>query len=162
VAMRRPYRRPAAGASADERDVLRLGSLLALGNLELDLLPFLKGAVATPVDRAGVHEHVGDTFELDEAVAPFSVEPLHVALPHPDVLCSGCGPGGEHPGPPMRWRAYCLEACLGQHLGRRVLAGRRPAPPNGVNHPANPTACGPVPARVLRRSSRTTSRQRPW
>ena len=36
----------AAIASADDLDVLRLGSLLALRDVELDLLPFLQAAVA--------------------------------------------------------------------------------------------------------------------
>ena len=33
-----------AGTSADDPDVFRLGSLLALGDVELDLLPFLQAA----------------------------------------------------------------------------------------------------------------------
>src|SRR6266567_2043748 len=43
-----------AGVSADDPDVLRLGSLLALRDVELDLLPFLQAAVAAPGDRAEV------------------------------------------------------------------------------------------------------------
>src|SRR5207245_4910589 len=35
----------AADGSADDPDVLGLGSLLALGDVELDLLPFLEAAV---------------------------------------------------------------------------------------------------------------------
>ena len=34
-----------AAASADDPDVLRLGPLLALGDVELDLLPFLSTAM---------------------------------------------------------------------------------------------------------------------
>src|SRR5207344_1981339 len=45
-------------ASAGDLDVFRLGSLLALGDVELDLLPFLQAAVAATSDRAEVHEHV--------------------------------------------------------------------------------------------------------
>src|SRR5206468_12414221 len=53
----------AAGASADDLDVFRLGPLLALGDVELDLLPFLQVAVATTGDRAEVHEHVRATID---------------------------------------------------------------------------------------------------
>src|SRR5215472_4369457 len=41
-----------ADASADDPDVLRLGSLLALRDVELDLLPLLEAAAAAPGDRA--------------------------------------------------------------------------------------------------------------
>src|SRR6478752_4690365 len=58
-----------ANASADDPDVFRLGSLLALRNVELDPLPFVDAAVATTRDRAEVHEHVRATLDLDEAVA---------------------------------------------------------------------------------------------
>src|SRR5260370_20403417 len=80
-----------AGASADDADVLGLGSLLALGDVELDLLPFLKAAVAAPGDRAEVHEHVRAALDRDETVALVTVEPLHRALRHLDLLRSGCG-----------------------------------------------------------------------
>src|SRR5438034_779261 len=79
----------AAGASADDLDVLRLGPLLALGDVELDLLPFLQVAVATTGDRAEVHEHVRATVHRDEAVTLVTVEPLHRALCHLDLLCPG-------------------------------------------------------------------------
>src|SRR6266542_7029917 len=72
-----------AVASAGDPDVLRLGSLLALGDVELDLLPFLQAAVAAAGDRAEVHEHVRATLDRDEAVALLAVEPLHCALRHP-------------------------------------------------------------------------------
>src|SRR6516165_3616238 len=80
-----------AAASADDLNVLRLGSLLALRDVELDLLPFVEAAVAATCDRAEVHEHIGATFNLDEAVAFVAVEPLHRALCHLDLLHSGCG-----------------------------------------------------------------------
>src|SRR6266700_435759 len=75
-----------ADASADDPDVLRLGSLLALGDVELHLLPFLKAAVAATGDRAEVHEHVRTALDRDEAVALVAVEPLHRALRHLDLL----------------------------------------------------------------------------
>src|SRR5215469_11925092 len=81
-----------AGGSADDLDVLRLRSLLALGDVELDFLPFLQAAVATSGDRAGVHEHVFTTLDSDEAVAPVPAEPLHSALRHLDLLAGAAPP----------------------------------------------------------------------
>src|SRR2546429_1788243 len=75
-----------AGGSAGDLDVFRLGSLLALGDVELDLLPFLQAAVAAAGDRAEVHEHVRATVDRDEAIAFVAVEPLHSALRHLDLL----------------------------------------------------------------------------
>src|SRR6267143_2116443 len=80
-----------AGTSADDPDVFRLGSLLALRDVELDLLPFLQAAVAATGDRAEVHEHVRATLDRDETVALVAVEPLHSALRHLDLLRCGCG-----------------------------------------------------------------------
>src|SRR2546421_9319218 len=80
-----------AGRSADDLDVFRLGPLLALGDVELDLLPLLEAAVAAAGDRAEVHEHVLATVDSDEAVALIAVEPLHSALRHLDLLGCGCG-----------------------------------------------------------------------
>src|SRR5215469_11489813 len=78
--------RVAAAALADDLDVFRLGSLLALRDVELDLLPFLQAAVAAPGDRAEVHEHIWAVPDLDEAVTLVAVEPLHRALRHLDLL----------------------------------------------------------------------------
>src|SRR5205809_7046092 len=75
-----------AGGSADDLDVFRLGSLLALGDVELDLLSFLQAAVAATGDRAEVHEHVRAVLNRDEAIALVAVEPLHGALRHVDLL----------------------------------------------------------------------------
>src|ERR671936_331184 len=63
--------------SADDPDVFRLGSLLALRDVQLDLLPLLEAAVAATGDRAEMHEHVRATLHRDEAVALLAVEPLH-------------------------------------------------------------------------------------
>src|SRR5712692_9855738 len=87
----RPGEAVAADASAADPDVLRLGSLLALRDVELDLLPFLEAAVAAPRDRAEVHEHVRATLDRDEAVTLLAVEPFHRALRHLDLLRPGCG-----------------------------------------------------------------------
>src|SRR5215475_7105336 len=99
----------AAAALADDLNVLRLRSLLALCDVELDLLPFVEAAVAATSDRAEVHEHIRATFNLDETVALVAVEPLHRALRHLDLLRSGCGArhGGRGPTP---------HNCLGQPL----------------------------------------------
>src|SRR5205814_8812138 len=81
-----------AGGSAGDPDVFRLGSLLALGDVELDLLPFLQAAVAATGDRAEVHEHVRAALDRDEAVALVAVEPLHGALRHLDLLVVPAAP----------------------------------------------------------------------
>src|SRR6266567_2007901 len=80
-----------AGASADDPDVGCLGPLLALRDVELDLLPFLQAAVAATGDRADVPEHVRAALDRDETVALVAVEPLHSALRHLDLLGCGCG-----------------------------------------------------------------------
>src|SRR6267154_1673089 len=80
-----------ADASADDPDVLRLRPLLALRDVELDLLPFLQAAVAAIGDRAEVHEHVRAALDRDETVALVAFEPLHSALRHLDLLGCGCG-----------------------------------------------------------------------
>src|SRR2546421_1696143 len=82
----------AADVSGNDPDVFRLGSFLALGDVELDLLPFLQAAVAAAGDRAEVHEHVLATLDLDEAVALVAVEPLHSALRHHDLLIVDAAP----------------------------------------------------------------------
>src|SRR6059058_490062 len=79
-------RRRLGEALAGDLDVFRLRSLLALGDVELDLLPFLQAAVATTSDRAEMHEHVLAALDRDEAIAFVAVEPLHSALRHLDLL----------------------------------------------------------------------------
>src|SRR5207249_6036488 len=88
----------AADASGNDPDVFRLGSLLALGDVELDLLSFLQAAVAAAGDRAEVHEHVRAALDRDEAVALVAVEPLHSALRHLDLLGCACR-AAPWPGP---------------------------------------------------------------
>src|ERR1700724_4695136 len=80
------------GASAGDPDVFRLGSLLALGDVELDLLPFVQAAVTATRDRAEVHEHVRAALDRDEAVAFVAVDPLHRALRHLDLLVVHAAP----------------------------------------------------------------------
>src|SRR5262249_60201536 len=132
-----------AGGSADHLDVLRLRSLLALGDVELDLLPFLQAAVATAGDRAGVHEHVFTTLDSDEAVAPVAVEPLHSALRHLDLLVGAAPPRHGVRGPALA-RSLWL-ACHGTrgrvHRAAGQLAGRWDKSP--ARPPVGPGRSGP-------------------
>jgi len=123
-----------ANASADDPDVFRLGSLLALRNVELDLLPFVDAAVATTRDRAEVHEHVRATLDLDEAVALVAVKPLHSALRHLDLLRCGRGAPG-HGGQ----RAATIRARLsGKRSGCKPYGQTRTAaPPSSETTAAN-------------------------
>src|SRR5580704_17169684 len=89
--MTRQARPIPAGELADDRDVLRLGPLLALDDVELDLLSLREAAAAVTGDRAEMHEHVRAALYGDEAVALVVVEPLHRALRHRDLLHSGRG-----------------------------------------------------------------------
>src|SRR6266536_810752 len=70
-----------AGGSAGDPDVFRLGSLLALGDVELDLLPFLQAAVAATGDRAEVDEHGG------HGVMPRRTVSRRVTAPRPALPC---------------------------------------------------------------------------
>src|SRR5690348_1171459 len=91
---RRQTRGPAipGGASAGDPDVFCLRSLLALGDVELDLLPFVQAAVAATGDRAEMHEHVRAALDRDEAVTFVAVEPFHGALRHLDLLVVHAAP----------------------------------------------------------------------
>src|SRR5215470_2525550 len=124
----------AAVALADDLDVLRLGPLLTLRDVELDPLPFIEAAVAATCDRAEVHEHIWATFDLDETVALVAVEPLHRALRHFDLPRSGCAPatGTERnashncPGQPL---AQARGGSLSPHVpgNGATMLGREPA-----------------------------------
>src|SRR3954454_22446060 len=78
-APRPKVRDPAGGAAqaSGRDDVLRLRALLALRDVEADLLAFLELAVAMGGDVRVVGEHDGAAAVLlDEAEALFRVEPL--------------------------------------------------------------------------------------
>src|SRR5215510_9100669 len=66
------------GASGDA-DVLRLFTLPAGADVELDVLTFLQGAIPAALDRREVDEHIGSVLARDEAVALLRVEPFHGA-----------------------------------------------------------------------------------
>jgi hypothetical protein len=108
----------AADGSGNDPDVFRLGSLLALGNVELDLLSFLQAAVAAAGDRAEVHEHIRAALDRDEALALVAVEPLHGTLRHFDLLV-------VHAAPAMAGAALAI--CFGQPVTERAAAGNRVA-----------------------------------
>src|SRR6478736_8427774 len=84
--------RSAVGAprvKSGDADVLSLGTLGALGEVELDLLVLVERLVAARLDRGEVDEHVLAAAILrDEAEALFSVEPLDGALSHDLFPCS--------------------------------------------------------------------------
>src|SRR2546421_17930 len=138
----------AADVSGNDPDVFRLGSLLALGDVELDLLPFLQAAVAAAGDRAEVHEHVRAALSRDEAVALVAVEPLHRALRHLDLLRCGRRPalaaGVGAPtialGQPVTERAGGVDRTAPERA-------RRPGDPGGratyaeVIHPVDVQGC---------------------
>ena len=62
---------------SDEANVLRLFTLPARTDVELDRLPFLQGAVPAALNRREVDEHIGPVLARDEAVALLCVEPFH-------------------------------------------------------------------------------------
>src|SRR5436305_5305239 len=67
----------------DGADVLRLQALLALRDVELDVLPLVEALVALNLDGGEVDEHVRTSVgRSDEAEALLAVEPLHGALSH--------------------------------------------------------------------------------
>ncbi len=123
-------------ASADDPDVLRLGSLLALPDVELDLLPFLKTPVAATGDRAEMYENIRTALDGNEAVALVAVEPLHRALRHLDLLrlgASACHHGESLPLPQVLWPA-CHPA-----RGARTPARTPGGPPGVPSRQNNPT-----------------------
>src|SRR5215216_6006869 len=72
---------PAVGLLGGRRSYVDgLGALLTLGDVELDRLALVQGAIV--LDGAGVHEHVGAGLGLDEAVALVGVEPLDGSTSH--------------------------------------------------------------------------------
>src|SRR3954453_3198079 len=98
----------AGGASrrwseSDGTNVLRLGALGTLGDVELDLLVLVQRLVAVGLDRRVVHEDVVAAVLLrDEAETLLGVEPLDSALSHAVfLLLAGVGP------PPRRPRDKC-------------------------------------------------------
>src|SRR5712692_7771460 len=135
-----------AGASAGDPDVFRLGSLLALGDVELDLLPFLQAAVTATGDRAEVHEHVRAALDRDEAVAFVAVEPLHSALRHLDLLVVHAAPRhGRAPRSPLALaslsrNARGAETVRGWLAARQLELPARPASTAGASTQAGARA----------------------
>src|SRR4029078_2085092 len=68
---------------SERADVLRLGTLGTLGDVELDLLVLVQGLVALGLDgRVGHEDVVAAVLLRDEAETLLGVEPLHGALSH--------------------------------------------------------------------------------
>ena len=67
----------------ETRDLVGLGALGSLDDVELDLIAFLEALVALALDRTVVNEDVGATLAAEKAVALCVVEPLYGAL----ILC---------------------------------------------------------------------------
>src|SRR5215204_1280127 len=75
---------------SERADVLRLRTLGALGDVELDLLVLVQRLVTLRLDRRVVHENVVAAVLLrDEAETLLGVEPLHGALSHCSLLLFG-------------------------------------------------------------------------
>src|SRR3954453_23233777 len=96
----------------ERADVLRLQALLALGDLELDLLALFEGAVAAAGDGREVCEHVlAAVIGGDESKALFPVEPLDRTCCHQLLFPAGRirGPLREALFPPSTSNAMCSE-----------------------------------------------------
>src|SRR3546814_11186278 len=89
---------------SESANVLSLGTLGALGEVELDLLVLVERLVAVGLDRGEVDEHVLAAVLLrDEAEALVSVEPLDSSLSNDLFLCSVPGVLGIAPW----WERMC-------------------------------------------------------
>jgi hypothetical protein len=83
--------------TSGDADVLGLGTLGALREVELDLLVLVERLVAAGLDGGVVDEHVLAAVILsDEAETLFGVEPLDGSLSHVDLLV--LMPGTRCPG----------------------------------------------------------------
>src|SRR5205814_7596469 len=115
-------RRRLGEALAGDLDVFRLRSLLALGDVELDLLPFVQAAVAATGDRAEMHEHVRAALDRDEAITFVAVEPFHSALRHLDLLVVHAAPSHGR----GRARHLAWPACHGTRGEGKPVARQLP------------------------------------
>src|SRR5207248_78609 len=74
----RPTARPTSSSSrSDHANVLRLFSLAAGSDVELNTLTFVERLVATPLDVGEVDEHIIAVFPRDKAEALLRIEELH-------------------------------------------------------------------------------------
>src|SRR4051794_487317 len=90
----KPVGPPFAERGSERADVLRLGALLALGDVELHLLVLVEAAEAARRDRREMGEDVGAAVVRgDEAEALVGVEPLHGTCSH---VCSFAGCSNPH------------------------------------------------------------------
>src|SRR6056297_3454439 len=96
--------RSVAGGLTGDRHVRGLQALLALFDVELDLVAFVQVLVPVSLDRREVNEHVGGAVALfDEAEAFFGAEPLDLACRHSYLFptCRAYRP--RHPSSSGRW-----------------------------------------------------------
>src|SRR5262245_12974451 len=123
------------GLRSDNANGLRLGSLRAASDLELDPLVLLQRAVALRLDRGEVDEDVpAPVVGADEAVALLSVEPLHGPLRH-DLSSwfvrehAPCASGGMYtsaaPGPPQRRGTDCGDQVPPQEVTHMHQTGEK-------------------------------------
>src|SRR5436305_8602012 len=75
-------RLPRNQSTSDDANVLRLLTLAALCNVELDALALVEGLVSVTLNCGEVNEHVVTLLAGDEAVTLFSIEELDRALCH--------------------------------------------------------------------------------
>src|SRR6185312_7052296 len=87
----------------ERTNVLRLGALRPLCDVEVDLLVLLQAAVTVSLDRRVVDEDVSAALDGNEAEALLSVEPLHNTLRHVLSLTRIRHPHRAAAGPARAW-----------------------------------------------------------
>src|SRR5580693_5014117 len=112
-------------------DCLRLRAAIALRDLELDPLPFFKGAVAIHLDGGEVHKHVPATVDRDEAVALVRVEPLDGALSHSQQLPNSARTSG----PALPLRDPSIAARARREQDRLAISADRQRPETTLPRP---------------------------
>src|SRR3954466_15937352 len=98
-------RLPRNQSTSDDANVLRLLTLAALCNVELDALALVEGLVSVTLDCGEVNEHVFALLAGDEAVTLFGIEELDRTLCH-YILVSDTRP-------PDQFDRLAVEQCIG-------------------------------------------------
>src|SRR6478609_5606899 len=120
---------------SDGADVLRLRALLALRDVELDLLALDQLTEAGRLDVRVVSEDVGAAAVLlDEAVALFAVEPLHGAGSHNRLhfhwgigTHTSCAPRSRDPHPETKHRTKQMRLSVGTSRRTHTFMGTNTA-----------------------------------
>src|SRR5262249_19766874 len=97
---------------SDADDVLRLRTLRALLDLELDLLTLVERLVPLGVDRGIMDENVRAVLARDESVTLAVVEPLHFSLGHDRNLLASFRSSRRNCGTPSRGAPGAAAASL--------------------------------------------------